>query len=132
MNTIHNRLALATLVGFVTLAGTSASAAKVTLDQVAQFKVGAANYADVTGELGRPFSIEASSDGTKTITYSATEAHIKSASFIPVVGLFAGGATSDMTIIRFTFDASGVLAKTWSSDTHTDCGSAITGVNCTQ
>ena len=113
-------------------AASPCNAAKVTVDQMAQFKAGVATYADVTGKLGRPTTIEAASDGTKTVTYSTTKTRVKGATFVPIVGLFAGGATAEVSLVRFSFDPAGVLTKAWSSDTHADCGVVMTGMNCGQ
>lgn len=114
----------ASFVAAAVLVGLWASAANcgpITDAQLASLKVGATTYADVVAQFGKPFAVEASSDGSKTLTYMTSKTHIKGASFIPVIGLFAGGAKGDTTTERFEFGPDGVLTKTWTSETHVDC-----------
>jgi len=103
------------------LAAPAALAGEITADQVAALKIGETTYDQVVGEFGKPTTVETSSDGSRTITYTTTKAHIKAASFVPVVGLFAGGATGKASTQRFEFDKDGHLAKTFTSDTNVDC-----------
>ncbi|HZZ32389.1 MAG TPA: hypothetical protein VFE10_10385 [Phenylobacterium sp.] len=100
----------------------SAATAAITDEQIAGLKVGEATYSDVVAQLGRPSSVETSSDGSKTVTYSVSKTHLKAATFVPIVGLFAGGAKADTATDRFEFGADGVLAKVSTSTTHVNCG----------
>ena len=88
---------------------------------LADFKVGVSTSAEIIGKLGKPNTVEQSSDGHKTLTYSSSRTHVKGATFVPIVGLFAGGATGDVTWDRFEFGSDGVLIKAATSDTHVDC-----------
>lgn len=99
----------------------SALAKPVTADDVALFKVGTATIDDVEAKLGKPQSIAHNSDGTEAVIYLATSTKVKGATFIPYIGLFAGGAKSEVHSATFTFDASGVLKSTSSTDTSTSC-----------
>ncbi len=116
-----------TIVGAVLatalMAASAASAASaITDDQLATLKVGVTTYRDVIAQFGRPMTVESSSDGSRTVTYAVTKTHVKAATFIPIVGLFAGGANGDVTTDRFDFGPDGTLTKTWSSATHVECG----------
>lgn len=94
----------------------------VTADDVAQFKVGTATVQDVEGRLGKPQGTATNSDGTATITYVSAKSHVKGASFIPLVGLFAGGATASTSATVFTFGPDGLLKATSTNTSNVDCG----------
>lgn len=100
---------------------------KVTEEQVRKFEVGKTTYAEVVKELGPPTSVTASSNGTRTAIYSYVMAKAKAASFIPVVGLFAGGADTRHTMTTFRFDATGVLTEYSTGDTSIAAGAGIAG-----
>lgn len=85
------------------------------------FKEGADTIATVTAKLGRPNSNEANSDGTTTIRYARVRTSIKGASFIPIIGMFAGGATGKTTTKAFTFGSDGLLKSFSSGNFQTDC-----------
>src|ERR1700722_8009474 len=104
---------IAALVAATALAGTPAVAGRrqITADDLAQFKVGTATYADVTARLGRPSSFSVLSNGVRIAAYVGVKTRVKAASFIPIVGLFAGGATSDASVVTFTFGPDGLLQR---------------------
>jgi uncharacterized membrane protein len=64
----------------------SAAAKSISAEQAAQFKVGTATQADVTGALGRPATTAVNSDGTTQITYMTTKTTVKAVTFVPIVG----------------------------------------------
>lgn len=113
------------------LAAQPAVAAKAALDP-SQFTVGTSTIADVERVYGKPVSESVSSDGAHVLAYGRVHAHAKVASFIPVVGLFAGGAVGSSETTVFTFDKDGHLKSYTSQSTNIDCKSPITGVNCTR
>jgi hypothetical protein len=91
---------------------------------------GAATYVDVVAAPGRPSSETFDSSGVRTIAYATTRTHIKAATFIPYVGLFAGGATADVSVVTLSFGADGRLLSYQSTTSNTDCSSNISGPNC--
>jgi hypothetical protein len=84
------------------------------------FQKGVTTEAEVIQALGPPQISTSNSDGTRSVAYVYTHAEAKAASFIPIVGLFAGGATGNVNTVRFTFDAGGKLQGYESSHTDTD------------
>lgn len=91
------------------IAGCASSGTKVTEASLPQFHQGITTEADVEKSLGKPQTTGVSSDGTRSIAYVYSAVKMKGASFIPIVGLFAGGATGQTTIVNFHFDAAGKL-----------------------
>lgn len=95
-----------------------------------EYKVGVTTLADVTATLGKPNSTATVSDGTVVVSYVSSRTRVKGATFVPIVGLFAGGAKSRMVIRVFTFGPDGLLRTFTSSDTGVKCSSSIAGANC--
>ena len=70
---------------------------------------GKTTYAEVVGRLGKPTIDTVASDGNRTTLYNFSKAGIKGATFIPIVGLFAGGMNVSGSSVTFNFDPAGVL-----------------------
>lgn len=87
----------------------SSSGTQVSQSQVTQFKTGVTTYDQVVSALGPPSLVEQKSDGSKILVYVHTQTSVRGATFIPVVGLFAGGADAKQQSATFTFDQGGVL-----------------------
>lgn len=85
------------------------------------FQTGVDTIKTVVTKLGRPNSTETNSDGTVTVRYLRVRTHVKGASFVPVIGLFAGGAKGKTTTKSFTFGADGLLKSYSSGDFQTEC-----------
>jgi opacity protein-like surface antigen len=126
---MKTRLALAAAAALV-LAGAQAQAKPVTIEDASQFSVGTATADDVIAKLGKPNSDERDATGKRTIRYTSMHAHPKAASFVPVVGLFAGGAKGSSATVSFEFGKDGKLVNYTSQTTNIDCGAVITGANC--
>ncbi len=105
--------------------GCASSGTKVTAADMASFTVGRSTEADVIGRLGEPNSTATAADGTRTDIYVYAQAAANAASFIPVVGLLAGGATSHTTTASFVFDQRGVLSATSSGQGHSNVNTGL-------
>lgn len=105
--------------------GCASSGTKVTADQLAGFKAGVTTEAEVIAALGPPNNTSTHADGTKTDMYMHVAMSMHAASFIPVVGLFAGGASHSTDSAILTFDAHGVLKSVSSSTGHNDMNTGL-------
>jgi hypothetical protein len=94
------------------------------------FQSGVDTLATVSAKLGKPNSVTTMADGSTIAAYISSKTRVKGATFIPVVGLFAGGAKGSMSIKTFTFGKDGKLRTFTSSDTNTNCSSSIVGAGC--
>jgi hypothetical protein len=90
-------------------AGCVATGTQVKDSALTQFQKGVTTETDVERALGPPTSTTMSSDGTRSMSYSGVHAQPKAASFIPVVGLFAGGASSQVSMVTLRFGQDGKL-----------------------
>lgn len=94
------------------------------------FAIGVDTIATVQAKLGRPKASVHSSDGTTIFVYLSARTRVKGATFVPVIGLFAGGAKSHVSTKTFTFDGAGFLKSYTSSDADANCNTSIVGAHC--
>ncbi len=108
---------LLTIAAFV-IAGCAASGVQVSQDAALQFKEGQTTENEILAKLGKPTTVMFSG-GIKTIAYSGMQYQVKGATFIPIVGAFAGGADYTMSTAMYQIASNGVLQKV----TYTKSGS---------
>lgn len=113
------------LVLAVMVAGCVSSGTKVTQQQAAAFEVGKTTEAQVLAALGAPNQTSTLSDGTRKDIYMHVSAHANAASYIPIVGLFAGGAKGTNDTATSTFTPDGVLMSTSSSSGQTSVNTGL-------
>jgi hypothetical protein len=75
------------------------------------FVPGRTTYAEVIAALGPPNSMMTSA-GVRTIAYSHLTVQTNPATFIPVVGLFAGGSQVTSDTVSFSFDQNNIMTNT--------------------
>ena len=107
------------------LAGCVSSGTKVTQAQVSAFQVGKTTEAEVLAALGPPNSASVLSDGSKIDVYVHMSAHANAASYVPIVGLFAGGAKGDSDTVVLSFGPNGLLRSTSSNTAHADVNTGL-------
>ena len=90
------------------LSACGASGVKINDSQIAQLKKGETTIQQATAQLGQPTNRMSVGDFT-TMTYSYGEYSARAANFIPVVGIFAGGADIRSSMVMLKFDKNGVL-----------------------
>ena len=94
------------------------------------FTIGVDTIATVQAKLGKPKALVHNSDGTTKFVYLSSRTRVKGATFVPVIGLFAGGAKSHLSTKTFTFDGAGLLKTYTSSDADANCNTSIVGARC--
>jgi len=95
----------------IALAGCANSGVMVSEQQAAQFKKGVTTEHDIVAALGQP-TITATHDGTRVLSYGGARIQARAASFIPIVGIFAGGADVNSSAVTFVIRADGLLEDT--------------------
>ena len=78
--------------------------------KTSQIHKGVTTKQEVKELLGMPQSIT-TSDGVETWGYSYVHAQATGVSYIPIVGIFAGGATSESNSISLEFNEDDVVKK---------------------
>ena len=74
---------------------------------------GVTTEAEVIGALGQPMSVSYNSNNEKTLHYLHVKSQAKAISFVPIVGLFAGGADTESTTFLIIIDKDTGLVKDW-------------------
>lgn len=118
------RLILAATMA-VAIAGCATSGRPISNDQLQTLKVGESTAAQAITAMGAPTTTTSSSDGTQRLLYVFTAASVKAASFIPVVGLFAGGTDVRSDVVTLVFDKQGKLAEVLRSSSATDTSTGL-------
>jgi outer membrane protein assembly factor BamE (lipoprotein component of BamABCDE complex) len=108
------------IAAMLALAGCATSGTKISEGQMATMEKGKTTYAEVIARLGAPMMATKAGDGTQMAVYSFSKSQIAGATFIPVVGMFAGGMKMDGNVVTFTFDQAGVLKDYTTSTSHID------------
>jgi hypothetical protein len=108
-----------------TLAACAATGVKVTEDQLSSLKTGSSTEAEVVGKLGSPTTRLRMADGSVMLQYVYAEATVRPATFIPVVGLFAGGSDSRSNVVTLRFGADGKLIDTTSASSTYGTGTGL-------
>jgi hypothetical protein len=111
------------------LSGCVSSGTQVKESQLTSFQTGVTTERDVRAALGPPQSVSTSTYGVRTIAYSGLRASPKAATFIPIVGLFAGGANVQASSAVFSFGPDGKLTQMTNSQTSAESrmgGAAVT------
>lgn len=106
----------------------SPTAAPVTSDD--GFIVGVDTFETVREKLGKPQFTSLNSDGTRIAAFTTSRARVKGTTFIPIVGLFAGGAKSNVTVKTFVFGKDGKLTSFSGSEANSNCNTSIGSVSC--
>jgi hypothetical protein len=100
---------LALLILSASLLGCSTSGKKIDQATVSTFAPGVTTYAQVVASLGEPTVTNRMQDGSVVIAYGYAQFQTNPATFIPVVGLFAGGGSMHSETVSFTFAPNGVM-----------------------
>lgn len=92
-------------------------------DQTADFRNGVTTRQEVVARLGNPTTQATLPDGSTMLVYAFSAAQARPASFIPIVGAFAGGADARSSMVSFQFAPDGLLKS--SSSTSSQSGSQL-------
>ena len=100
---------LAVLMILVFTSGCVSTGKKVDATAATQFKIGKSTLQDVVTALGNPESRTTDGSGKITLVYMYSNSQATAGTFIPVVGMFAGGAETEMASHTYVFNKNGVL-----------------------
>lgn len=99
-------------ITLLVLLGACASAGTYVEPTAAQnFQEGVTTYKDVVGTYGLPQTDMTLPDGTRQIIYVHSDVQLKAATFVPLVGLFAGGADTTTNTTTFVFGPDELLQR---------------------
>lgn len=116
------RLPVSVCALVLALTDCASSGVEVMDSQLTQFQKGVTTEGDVLRALGPATTTSSNSDGSAMLVYTGVHARAKAASFIPIVGIFAGGATAEATSVAFRFGPDHRLIDYWTTHGQTDVG----------
>jgi outer membrane protein assembly factor BamE (lipoprotein component of BamABCDE complex) len=119
-------------IAAVLLAGCATVGREISDAQIDTLKKGETTAAQVIASFGQPTSTTKMSDGRYMVSYIFAHAQARPASFIPVVGLFAGGSDVRSSMVMLTFNKEGVLQDYTSSSSSTGMGAGLAAGAYTQ
>ncbi len=90
------------------LVGCASTGVKVSEDALATLKPGQTTYREVVAKLGAPTG-ESRVQGVHTMSYTYATSQVRATTFIPVVGMFAGGADTRSQTVTLNFDSADIL-----------------------
>ncbi|PYE31144.1 outer membrane protein assembly factor BamE (lipoprotein component of BamABCDE complex) [Idiomarina fontislapidosi] len=102
------------------ISGCASSGTPIDLSAVEQMQKGITTKNQVRSELGSPTSAGITSEGESYFMYVFSRTQVKGESFIPIVGAFVGGATSDIQTLQMWFTEDGVLKNYQFNETTQD------------
>ncbi|MBF0583080.1 MAG: hypothetical protein HQL80_02455 [Magnetococcales bacterium] len=91
------------------LGGCATSGKEIKPEQLSDFKKGKTTVEEVVSKLGEPTTASLSDGGGRTLVYIFSHYQMRASSFIPYIGLLAGGADVRANSVVFTFGADGKM-----------------------
>src|SRR5262249_50696154 len=110
----NRRVAAALLLGIaaISLSACGASAGRpVDKSKVASYQKGITSCTQIRSDLGPPLETATEADGSKQLTYGKRETTVDGATFIPIIGFFAGGAETDYDFVQIKCDAKDIYVE---------------------
>jgi hypothetical protein len=104
------------------LAGCVSAGTKIDPATVSAFQPGVTSIGEAEAKLGTPNQVTHLSDGQTIVVYMYIKSHASGASYIPVVGIFAGKSIADNVSTTLVFDKAGKFARSTTGEGHTEAG----------
>lgn len=113
------------LIALLLLGGCMSMGTQVKQEQLSKFTKGSTTYNDVVTQLGQPNTISTKSNGTKVVLYTYMHSQARPESFIPLVGMFVGGADSKVNTAEFVFTQDNKLLEYSLSESNFGSGTGL-------
>lgn len=112
-------------VGVVLMAGCASTGVQVDQNKLQAFERGVTTRSQIEAALGRPTMVQTMQDGKTTLTYTYANAQVRPATFVPIVGLFAGGTDVRADSVSIFLDAQGRYEATQSTTSEYGTGMGV-------
>ena len=106
------------------LSACATSGTMVTEQQTSSFEEGVTTESEIREVLGEPTTVYTSKK-ERTLIYTGIKYRTKAATYVPVVGLFAGGSDAQSTSVNFKIGPDGVLEEMSRSETNVDTSTGL-------
>ena len=115
------------LIAVLVLTSCVSAGVEITQNQVASLQKGITTYSDVLGRFGKPTSVMLRGDGSKIVSYVYIHGQPRPQTFIPIVGILAGGSDVKSNSATLVFDKNGVLTDYYALETNVGAGIGAAG-----
>lgn len=112
-------------VAVLVIGGCASAGKPIDVNALKQMEEGVTTKEQVRSALGAPASAGITSDGESYFMYLFTKTQIKGESFIPFVGAFVGGSTSDIQTLQMWFTEDGLLKNYQFNQTKQDVSTGL-------
>ena len=109
----------------LSLVGCATTGVKVNKDNLSKIKEGETTKEQVIQLLGNPNMVNLTSDGKTILMYHFFEYKTKARSFVPVVGLLAGGGDMNQEILQVLLDENDVVEKYIYNDSNSEIKTGV-------
>lgn len=113
------------LASIALVAACTSSGVKVDQSKLGALQPGMTTVDQAIAALGKPTNTIIQSDGGRIIQYTYIHAQAKAINFVPVVGLFAGGADTETTTLTVNFGKDGKMTNYTSSQGSNEVGTGL-------
>lgn len=93
------------------LSGCATMGNTIDMNKVANIREGSTTKQEVIDLLGSPSIETLNGDGKELLTYASTRYKTKASSFVPVVGIFSGGADMSQQAVQILIGIDGKVEK---------------------
>jgi outer membrane protein assembly factor BamE (lipoprotein component of BamABCDE complex) len=107
------------------LAGCASYGTKIDQAAISKMVKGKTTETEVRAMLGDPVSVGITPDGKKLSIYMYSHAQRKASSFIPIVGLFVGGAETKTQTVQIWYDDKGVVINFTYNNSNVDINTGL-------
>lgn len=109
----------------VFLIGCATAGKPIDQSKVSQIKEGVTTKQEVIALLGNPSMVSLTSDAKEILMYNFFQYKTHASTFIPVVGLFNGGADTNQQILQVLLDKNGKVEKYVFNNSNTPINSGL-------
>lgn len=95
--------------------GCASTGVQVDQNKLQGFERGVTTRSQIEATLGRPTMVQRMQDGKTVLTYTYANAQVRPETFIPIVGLFAGGTDVRADSVSIFLDSEGRYEATQST-----------------
>lgn len=106
-------------IPIIALSGCASVGNRVNHQYAQSIEKGVTTEQEIIAKMGQPMATAINSDEVKVLTYMHVDTQVHDATFIPIVGLFAGGADSTATTFIIKIDNETGIAQDWTYSTST-------------
>jgi len=113
------------IICLILISGCATVGTQINQANLAQIKKGVTTQKEVISLMGQPYMQTITSDGKIIMMYQYTKVKNRTANFIPVVNILAGGMDMKQQILQILIDENDIVEKYIFTDSNSDINSGL-------